>query len=40
MHMKVSDEMKFQTRVELSMLNELRGGNAHCFFVTNDFFFQ
>ena len=25
MHMKVSDEMKFQTRVELSMLNELRG---------------
>ena len=36
MHMKVSDEMKFENRVELSMLKELREIMLIAYFVTGD----
>ena len=35
--MKVSDEMKFENRVELSMLKELREIMLVAHFVTSDF---
>ena len=37
MRMKVSDEMKFETSVELSMLKELREIILIAYFVTGDF---
>ena len=37
MHMKVSDGMKFETRVELSMLYELWEIILIAYFVTSDF---
>ena len=37
MHIEVSDEMKIETRVELSMLKELREIILIAYFVTDDF---